>query len=158
MKVSFHLDGGDVTVDQPWTRSLLAVLRETLDCMSAKPGCEIGRCGACTILLDGAPVAACLAPVGRLEGASVLTAEGLRPEIAQPLLAIMREERLVQCGYCANGLLVLLAWIVDRDGAMDEEEAVRMLAGHLCRCAGHIGLRRALGRVLALRGAPPARG
>ena len=68
MIAAFHLDGREVTVESDWNRSLLSILREQLDLTSAKPGCEIGRCGACTVLLDGDPVNSCLVPLAHVEG------------------------------------------------------------------------------------------
>jgi carbon-monoxide dehydrogenase small subunit len=146
-----EIDGKAVTVADRWERSLLSLMREDLDIVAAKPGCEIGRCGACTVMLNGEPVPACLVPLGRLEGAHITTADGLPAETSRALIAIMREERMAQCGYCSNGLLVTLAALLARKSPVDLNEARLLLAGHICRCTGNIALDRALDRILALR-------
>lgn len=155
MTISFELNGREVVVVEEWDRSLLDLMREDLDVVGAKPGCAIGRCGACTVLIDGAPVPACLVPVGRLSGVHVVTAEGLPPARIGPLLRVLRDEHAAQCGYCFNGLLVTLAWLLRRPSRPDREEATALLSGHLCRCVGHIALDRVLDRILALRTEPP---
>jgi aerobic-type carbon monoxide dehydrogenase small subunit (CoxS/CutS family) len=150
LKVTFDIDGRSVDVSGEWDRSLLDVMRDDLDVIAAKPGCEIGRCGACSVILNGTPVAACLVPLGRLDGARVRTAEGLRAPLLQALMVIMHEERMAQCGYCSNGLLATLAWIADNPISIPRDEARNWLAGHICRCTGNIALDRALDRILAL--------
>jgi len=151
VNVTMEIDGKVVTITDRWEQSLLSLLREDLDIVAAKPGCEIGRCGACTVFVNGEPVPACLIPAGRLDGARITTAEGLPAETTRALIAIMRDERMAQCGYCSNGLLVTLAALVARTSPIELEEARLLLAGHICRCTGNIGLDRALDRIVALR-------
>jgi aerobic-type carbon monoxide dehydrogenase small subunit (CoxS/CutS family) len=115
--------------------------------VSVKIGCEEGTCGACTVLLDDRPVPSCLVPIGRLaDGASVQTAVGVlnEPSGCHALAAL--EHAPIQCGFCAPGQLVsLTAWIRRHGSAPTQDAAVgRLLASHLCRCAGSAGLADAL--------------
>ncbi|MGG7566012.1 (2Fe-2S)-binding protein [Rhodovulum sp. DZ06] len=149
--IRFTLDGAVVEAPDPAAR--LSSLIADRPGGSVRTPCGIGRCGACTVLVDGAATPACLALVGRLEGARVETAAGVarrRPD----LVRLLAEEAGVQCGYCAPGLLAAAAAATATDGAtdgagVDVEELVERLSGNLCRCSGYQGLRRALARLAA---------
>ena len=113
-------------------------------------GCEHGVCGACTLLIDGAPARSCIAFAVACEGAEVRTIEGLEddPVIAR-LRAAFTAEHGLQCGYCTPGMLVTARDIVQR---LPDAEPTRIrleLAGNLCRCTGYAGIVRAIARVLA---------
>ena len=142
MIAAFHVDGREVTIEGDWNRSLLSILREDLDLQSAKPGCEIGRCGACTVLLDGDPVNACLVPLARLEGKEVTTAEGLPAERQKAVTERLDAIHAAQCGYCINGLLVTLVWLQAQE--LDATDPRLLLAGNLCRCSAQTALARSL--------------
>lgn len=142
MIAAFHVDGREVTIEGDWNRSLLSILREELDLQSAKPGCEIGRCGACTVLLDGEPVNACLVPLAHVEGRQVTTAEGLPVDEVETATRMLDELHAAQCGYCINGLLVMLVWLqLHEAGSADPR---LLLAGNLCRCSAQAALARSL--------------
>lgn len=128
-------------------RPLIAVLREDLGVMVARYGCGVGRCGACLVLLDGEPALACLLPAARAEGRCITTAAGLDPCRARRIANALAAERALQCGACAPGLLVLLTWLTAAEPPPSAAEAERLLAGQICRCAAHGGLRRALRRL-----------
>lgn len=139
--LSLTVNGAVRTVDaSPWKR-LLDVLREDLGLTGTKEGCGEGECGACTVLLDGAPVCACLVIVGQAADRAVTTVEGLAD--GELLHAVQRELVVrggAQCGICTPGIAVCAAAAVDR-GAIagpDARAQVReLLAGNICRCTGY---------------------
>lgn len=144
--IRFELDGAGVELDIPPASSALEVLRGPCGNTSVKPACRIGRCGACMILLDGAPVNACLVLAARLDGRRVVTATGLREDgHARTIRSVFVEEGALQCGYCTPGLIVSLTAARRAGGGAAELEAA--VAAHLCRCTGYGGLRRALARL-----------
>jgi len=145
--VAFTLDGQPVEIDAAPGERLVALLRDGLDATSPKLGCGIGRCGACAVLLDGAPVPACLVPAWRVAGRDVRTRDGLDEAALAPLLQVLREERAFQCGACAPGAIVTLAALHAHEPRPDAAAAELLMAGNLCRCSGYGGLRRAIARL-----------
>ena len=138
MNVRFTLNGKPAAVDAPPAARLLDVLRGALGLTGTKEGCGEGECGSCTVLLDGAPVNACLVLFGQVEGRAVTTVEGLGdPAHLSPLQEAFVKEGGAQCGICTPGFLVsaeaLLA-AIPQPGETDIREA---LAGNLCRCTGY---------------------
>jgi carbon-monoxide dehydrogenase small subunit len=138
VNVRFTLNGRPATVDAPPAARLLDVLRGALGLTGTKEGCGEGECGSCTVLLDGAPVNACLVLFGQVEGRAVTTVEGLGdPANLSPLQEAFVKEGGAQCGICTPGFLVsaeaLLA-AIPQPGETDIREA---LAGNLCRCTGY---------------------
>ncbi len=117
---------------------LLYVLRNDLGLNAAKFGCGLGQCGACTVLVDGAPVRSCVTPIGALGQAEVTTLEGLgTAERPHPLQTAFIEEQAVQCGYCIPGMIMLAKALLDRNAQAGEAEVRLALAGNLCRCGTH---------------------
>ncbi len=148
MKVRFTLNGEPVELEaEPFTR-LAPILADELGIASVRTPCGIGRCGACMVLLDGRPVNACLLVAGKVDGADVLTAEGVA-DAASPVIDALGRHGAVQCGYCAPGLLVSLAAAHRGTGNMKAEEVEGLLTGNLCRCSGYAGLRKAIAEVFA---------
>jgi carbon-monoxide dehydrogenase small subunit len=143
MSGEVKINGINVALDagRP-TRRLLEILREDLQLTGAKPGCGVGRCGACTVLLDGAPVQSCLVFSAKLAGRNVTTIEGT-PETC-PTRSVLAAEGAFQCGYCAPGFVMSLEYWASQSPRPSLAEVERMLAGHLCRCTGYAGIRRAL--------------
>jgi aerobic carbon-monoxide dehydrogenase small subunit len=138
VNVRFTLNGRPAAVDAPPAARLLDVLRGALGLTGTKEGCGEGECGSCTVLLDGAPVNACLVLFGQVEGRAVTTVEGLGdPARLSPLQEAFVKEGGAQCGICTPGFLVsaeaLLA-AIPQPGETDIREA---LAGNLCRCTGY---------------------
>ena len=138
----FAVNGEDVEVEAPGMRRLLDVLREDLGLTGTKEGCGEGECGACTVLLDGAPVDACLVPVCQVDGAAVATVEGLAspsPESAvlDPLQGAFLEAGGAQCGICTPGMLMAARAYLDAGGGPDEARIREAIAGNLCRCTGY---------------------
>jgi carbon-monoxide dehydrogenase small subunit len=137
MRINFELNGTPISVEvEPYT-SLLDTLRDHLDYKSVKKGCEQGECGACTVLLDGNPVASCLVLAPQVEGRHVTTLEGLDKN---PLMIDLREAFVengaVQCGFCTPGMLIS-AYALLRDNPHPTElEVKRGIEGNICRCTG----------------------
>ena len=119
-------------------KTLLEVLREDLDLTGTKHGCELGECGACTVLLDGEPQLSCLVLALECEGRAVQTIEGLArgPEL-HPLQAAFADFGGSQCGYCTPGVIMTAKALLDRNSAPTREEIKEATAGNLCRCTGY---------------------
>ena len=132
--------------------SLADFLRDHLLLTGTHVGCEHGVCGACTVVLDGAPARSCISFALACEGADVRTIEGFDDD---PTMAALRAafsaEHALQCGYCTPGMLVTARDIVERLPDADESAIRAELAGNLCRCTGYVGIVRAIERVLAER-------
>ncbi len=136
-------------------RLLIDVLRDDLGLTGTKLGCGTGDCGACTVLLDGQPVNACLVYAAECAGADVVTVEGLA---ADPVGRVLGEELVaagaVQCGICTPGIVVMAASVLrERSGPLTREDVERVLSGNLCRCTGYApivaAVRAAAGRLEA---------
>ena len=119
-------------------RTLLEALREDLDLTGTKHGCELGECGACTVLLDGEPRLSCLTLAVEAEGREITTVEGLAqgPEL-HSLQAAFVELGAAQCGYCTPGMLLSALALLEANPAPTLEETKQALSGNLCRCTGY---------------------
>jgi carbon-monoxide dehydrogenase small subunit len=119
-------------------KTLLEVLREDLQLTGTKHGCELGECGACTVLLDGEPVLSCLVIARECEGRSVQTIEGLArgPEL-HPLQAAFTDFGGSQCGYCTPGVIMTAKALLERNPSPTKDEIKAATAGNLCRCTGY---------------------
>jgi carbon-monoxide dehydrogenase small subunit len=138
VKVDFTLNGAPCSVEAPPLARLLDVLRETLGLTGTKEGCGEGECGTCTVLLDGAPVNACLVAFGQCAGRSVTTVEGLAG--TGPLTPLQRsfvEDGGTQCGFCTPGVLVSLEALLARNAEPSEASVREAMAGNICRCTGY---------------------
>ncbi|MEE9298147.1 MAG: (2Fe-2S)-binding protein [Acidimicrobiia bacterium] len=120
-------------------RTLLESLREDLGLTGTKHGCELGECGACTVLVDGLAVLSCLTLAVQVQGAEVTTVEGLADgAVLHPLQQAFAELGAAQCGYCTPGMLVTAAALLERNPRPAIDEIRQALAGNLCRCTGYI--------------------
>jgi carbon-monoxide dehydrogenase small subunit len=119
-------------------KTLLEVLREDLQLTGTKHGCELGECGACTVLLDGEPVLSCLVLARECEGRTVQTIEGLArgPEL-HPLQAAFAAFGGSQCGYCTPGVIMTAKALLERNPSPTKDEIKSATAGNLCRCTGY---------------------
>jgi nicotinate dehydrogenase subunit B len=152
--VSLHVNGVEREIAPDAGFTLLAALRSTLGLTGAKPGCGEGACGACTVLLDGEPVHACVTPLAEAAEKSVTTIEGLALGAAlHPVQQAFVDEGAMQCGYCTPGMVLTAAALL-ADDPDPEPEAVRgALSGNLCRCCAYPRIERAVLRAAAvLRG------
>src|SRR3954451_6504449 len=127
-------------VISPPLTTLLNVLREELYVTSPKAGCEQGGCGACTIHVDGRPRRACLLPLAALEGAEIITVEGLSEgEELSTVQAAFHEHYAAQCGFCTSGFVMAAEALVNSDPArpVGRDEIIEALSGHVCRRTGY---------------------
>jgi aldehyde oxidoreductase len=143
--ITFTLNGRAAEVRVPPGRRLADVLRDDLGLTGTKVGCTAGDCGACTVLLDGRQVCACLVPAARVAGRVVRTVEGLAQDGRLDALqrAFLRHGA-AQCGFCTPGMLLTIASLQDA-GELGDEAAIRHgLEGNLCRCTGYRGILEAV--------------
>jgi carbon-monoxide dehydrogenase small subunit len=155
----FTVNGTPVELDVPGMRRLLDVLREDLALTGTKEGCGEGECGACSVILDGAVVDACLVPVCQVEGGDVQTVEGLAPggrEALSPLQRAFLETGGAQCGICTPGMLMAAKAYLDDRGEPTDEGIREAIAGNLCRCTGYTKIIEAI--VVAAERQPAGRG
>jgi len=126
-------------------QTLLSALRDDLHLTGTKEGCSTGDCGACSVILDGRLVCACLVLAAEAEGATLVTVEGLaQGERLHPLQQKFLEHAALQCGICTPGILVAAKALLDRNPNPSEEQARFALAGNLCRCTGYDKIIRAV--------------
>lgn len=144
---TLRVNGKTASVSVEPSTSLLYVLRNDLELNGPKFGCGLAQCGACTVLMDGKPVRSCVTPVAAAAKAQVTTIEGLGTlERLHPLQRAFIEEQACQCGYCGNGMVMSAKALLDRNPGPSELEIKRALDGHLCRCASHNRIVRAVQR------------
>jgi aerobic-type carbon monoxide dehydrogenase small subunit (CoxS/CutS family) len=130
-----QVNGKAVRVDVDGERSLLSVLRDDLDLTGAKYGCGEGECGACTVLVDGAPRRSCRLNVGEIGRRSISTIESLeRDGKLHPVQEAFLKEDALQCGYCTCGMIMTACALLQRTKNPSEAEIVRAMNGNVCRC------------------------
>ena len=159
MTYRFLVNAEPVELDVPGMRRLLDVLREDLGLTGTKEGCGEGECGACSVILDGEVVDACLVPVCQVDGRLVRTVEGLAPRPAdaaddapRPLDDLQQaflETGGAQCGICTPGMLMAARAYLDDGGTSDENAIREAIAGNLCRCTGYTKIVEAIARAAA---------
>jgi aerobic carbon-monoxide dehydrogenase small subunit len=119
---------------------LLHVLRDELDITSPKAGCQQGGCGTCTVLVDGEPRRSCLTAVAAVDGAEIMTLEGLgEPDELTPVQAAFYNHYAAQCGFCTPGMVIAASALLERKGGpVERDEVLEALSGHYCRCTGYV--------------------
>src|SRR5689334_25045945 len=138
-QITITVNGETHTLSVPVHRTLLEVLREQLDLTGTKHGCELGECGACTVLIDGEPVLSCLVLALECEGRRIETIEGVaRGSELHPLQAAFTDLGGSQCGYCTPGVIMAAKALLDRNPSPSKEQIREATAGNLCRCTGYL--------------------
>jgi isoquinoline 1-oxidoreductase alpha subunit len=145
--IRFQVNGKPVSFDGPSDTPLLWVLRDHLELTGAKYGCGIGRCGACTVHVGGEATTSCTLRVGALEGADVLTIEGLadRQGDLHPVQQAWIDEDVPQCGYCQPGQIMTAVDLLARRPDPSDEDIARHMS-NLCRCGTYVRIRKAIHR------------
>ena len=138
VQLSLNVNGEDLQVSVAPCKTLLEVLREDLVLTGTKHGCELGECGACTVLVDGQPLLSCLLLALECEGLKIETIEGMAsPGQLHPLQLSFAEHGGSQCGYCTGGMLMTAKALLEDQPQPDRAQIREALSGNLCRCTGY---------------------
>ncbi len=139
VNITLHINGDRYPIAvEPW-RMLSEVLREDLNLIGTKIGCETGDCGACTVLINGKSVASCLSLAVESDGKEITTIEGLstQGDTLHPIQEAFVEQGAIQCGYCTPGMILSAKYLLDQNPEPTETQIRRALSGNLCRCTGY---------------------
>jgi aerobic carbon-monoxide dehydrogenase small subunit len=141
LPVRLSINGTVHAIEVEPRRTLADAIRKDCGLTGTHVGCEHGACGACTVILDGEPVRACLMFAVQAEGCAIRTIEGLAPKGGfHPLQAAFMEHHGLQCGFCTPGFLMLAAAILERDPDTPDQALIEALSSNLCRCTGYQGI------------------
>jgi len=153
MRLTCTVNGEEQVIDDIWPgESLLYVLRERMGLPGAKNACEQGECGSCSVMLNDVLVCACLVGAGQVEGAKIITVEGLAGEKdLHPVQQAYLDAGAVQCGFCTPGLIIATVDLLESNPNPTDSEIREALAGNLCRCTGYSKIMDAV-RLAAARG------
>ena len=148
--ISMKVNGKQRELAVDVRESLADALRNRLALTSVKKGCEVGECGACTVLVDGISVDSCIYLAVWADGKSILTVEGLQGENGElnPIQQAFIDEAAVQCGFCTPGLILTAVEIVGSGKQYTREELRKLISGHLCRCTGYENILRAVEKAM----------
>jgi len=137
--VRLKVNGTQISVEVNGAERLLDILRDKLTLKGPKEGCGTGDCGACTVILDGATVPACLVLAASLDGSEVTTIEGIgSPGALHPLQEAFIQNGAVQCGFCIPGIITAAKNFLDSNPSPTRDEVREALVGNLCRCTGYM--------------------
>jgi aerobic-type carbon monoxide dehydrogenase small subunit (CoxS/CutS family) len=143
--ITMKVNGRDERLTIAPNRTLLNVLREDLELTGAKPGCEAGECGACTVLVDGRPVNSCMILAVEMDGADIITIEGLGGNGAlDEMQQAFIDHFALQCGYCTPGMILMGKALLAQNPHPTEAEVKEFISGNLCRCTGYENIVRAI--------------
>jgi carbon-monoxide dehydrogenase small subunit len=156
LNVSMKVNGETRTASVPAETTLLRLLRDYFNLTGAKLGCDVGDCGACTVIVDGKPVNSCLMLAAQADGRDVLTIEGLATmDRLHPLQRAFENCGSLQCGFCGPGAIMSAKALLDENPAPNNIEIRDALSGNLCRCTGYSKMIEAIQiAARALRGEP----
>jgi len=145
-KIDLTINGRRLQSTVEGRKTLCDFLRVDAGCTGVHVGCEHGVCGACTVIIDGLAVRSCLMLAVQADGCEVTTVEGLAPSdgALHPVQQALRDEHGLQCGFCTPGVVMTLAALTDRPGKVDADTLLDAMSGHICRCTGYQGIRRAV--------------
>jgi carbon-monoxide dehydrogenase small subunit len=145
IRVTLNINGGDYPFQVEPRKTLADAIREECGLTGTHTGCEHGVCGACTVLLDGEPVRACLLFAVQAAGRKIRTVEGLAEgEKLHPLQRAFIEHHGLQCGFCTPGFLMLAAGTLERDPGIGDDALLEVLSSNLCRCTGYQNIVKAV--------------
>jgi aerobic-type carbon monoxide dehydrogenase small subunit (CoxS/CutS family) len=151
--VTLKINGQSRAVDVAPDMPLLWALRDKLDLVGTKYSCGIGVCGACTVLVNGAPVRSCTTPAIAMAGAEITTIEGLDPNGNHPVQRAWIQEDVAQCGYCQGGQVLTAAALLARNPDPSDDDIDAAMSGVLCRCGTYPRIRKAIKRAAGTGGA-----
>ena len=148
--LTMTVNGSEVEIPVDDRESLLDTLRNRLGLTSVKKGCEVGECGACTVLVDGEAVDSCIYLAMWAQGRHILTVEGLKSPTGEvsPIQQAFIDEAATQCGFCTPGLIMSAVEIVGTGKKYSREELRKLISGHLCRCTGYESILNAMERIV----------
>ena len=144
MKYTLNVNGQARTVDVAADTPLLWVLRDSLGLVGTKYGCGIGKCGACTVHLDGVPTRSCQTTVSTVTTMKIVTIEGLSTDGSHPVQKAWCEVDVAQCGYCQSGQIMGAAALLARNPHPSDSDINDALTGNLCRCGTYLRIRQAV--------------
>jgi len=140
-EITLHINGRDYPTTVHTHQTLLEVLRDQFHLYGAREGCGVGMCGACTVLLEGKPVSACLSLAVMAEGKSITTIEGLsHDERLHPVQQAYLDQAAFQCAYCTPGFILTTVALLEEHPNPDDDTIRDYLAGNLCRCGSYINI------------------
>ncbi|MCH8943639.1 MAG: (2Fe-2S)-binding protein [Proteobacteria bacterium] len=145
-QVTLKINGTEHTLDVAPNMPLLWALRDKLNLTGTKYSCGIGVCGACTVLVDGAPTRSCLMPATTMADREITTIEGLSADGNHPVQKAWNDEDVPQCGYCQGGQILAAAALLEQNPKPDDADIDRAMSGNLCRCGTYIRIRKAIKR------------
>jgi nicotinate dehydrogenase subunit A len=152
-RITLNVNGTSHTVTVDPDMPLLYALRDDIGLRNPKFGCGLAQCGACTVHVNGEPTRSCATPVSAVNGAKVVTLEGLGTrEKPHPVQAAFQMEQAAQCGYCINGWMMTAAAMLDKNPKMTDAEIREGLSGLKCRCGTHMAILRAVKRAGTMMG------
>jgi isoquinoline 1-oxidoreductase alpha subunit len=150
--MNLTINGQSRTVEVEEDRPLLWVLREDLKLTGTKFGCGVAACGACTVLVDGAPTRACVTPASSLEGKSITTIEGLDTAAGKAVQQAWTELDVVQCGWCQSGQILTATALLTTTPKPSEQQITDGMTGNVCRCATYHRIHNAVARASEIMG------
>jgi nicotinate dehydrogenase subunit A len=148
----FHVNGTQHSIQAEAERSLLSVLRDDLDLTGSKYGCGEGRCGACTVLIDGKAVRSCVTALGECQGKQITTIEGLEQDgHLHPLQQAFLDAGAMQCAYCTSGMIMSGVSLLAKNTQPTSADIVRSMEGNICRCGTYSRIISAVQKAAAAR-------
>ena len=144
-QITLRLNGEERTFSVSEKETLLELIREQAGLTGTKKGCDLGECGACTVILNGRAVNSCCVFAAQCDGAQVETIEGIgTPGHPHPLQIAFRELGAIQCGFCTPGMIMASKALLDRNPAPTRQQVIDALSGNLCRCTGYARIEQAV--------------